>query len=550
LIIFLIGITLRITPEIVAYPNPIGYDVVNYYIPMITNFDQHWPTISGQFPLYVSLLHIVKEATGLSAQSTVVMMAVIMFGIFSIAIYLTSRIVLKVGVLGSIFITIFVIFQLSVLRNAWDLHRDILALSASLLTFSLIIGSANSNNNYKTFRSWKRRLYHILPKKHDYTKYSDEDQHQNTKYGSADRHSEFYIVLTIASIIAACTIAAGTSRLVGSLFCASIIINAIINRHSKHAILYAVFTAILFSALLVTSEGTHYTLNHQADQIANPPQDPDGVYSPRNLRVLFAVMDGIIIIPGIYGITKLVWIRKKIQKNHQRPNLNLLAVPLLISLAGSFSWIAFPYHDLLVADRWIYLFGIFLSIFAGYGIVVGLIQEHLMKQKVHQNNNDEGNNKNNIYNIDRRKIIVSLLVSGSILGMVIVIGVAYAVMPYKDPFILFKEFRSHTEYFAPVTMQFNSLDAKDTTKLIDTIMWINKNTEPNSIIAGEKHWRGFMELYLQGGRTYLSLNSPDVKAYELNPKDDTHILGYQKHIYLIYQDHSLFNPFIIEKIET
>lgn len=551
LIIFLIGIALRITPEIVAYPNPIGYDVVNYYIPVITNFDQHWPTVSGQFPLYVSFLHFVKEITGLSAQSTVVAMAVLMFGIFSISIFLASRTLLKASVQSSIFMTIFVIFQISVLRNAWDLHRDIVALSATLLTFCLIVASSsnknNNNNSNNTYERWLKRITsYIISKQHNN---SDENNHnhQSTIYNSRKNYSSnFVTILIIASIIATSIVAVGTARLVGCLFCASIVINAVINRKNKHAIVYAVFTVILFTVLLITSVGTHYTLNHQVDQIANPPQDPDGVYSPRNLRMLFAVIDGILIIPGSYGFIKILRERKKIRqqkRSEQRPlNLNLLAVPLLISLIGSFSWIAFPYHDLLVADRWIYLFGIFLSLFAAYGIVVGLIQEHLMKQ-------EEVGNNNNI-NTRKKNTIVSLLISGSVLGIFVVAGISYAVMPYKDPFFLLSKFRSRIEYFAPVTMQFNSMDVKDTSKLIDAITWINKNTEPGAIITGEKHWRGLMELYLQNGRTYVSLNPSDVKTYELNPKDEAHKLGDQKYAYLIYHDPALPNPFVIMKIET
>ena len=42
LIIFPIGCIVRLIPELFAYPFPIGYDVINYYIPMVTNFDKHW----------------------------------------------------------------------------------------------------------------------------------------------------------------------------------------------------------------------------------------------------------------------------------------------------------------------------------------------------------------------------------------------------------------------------------------------------------------------------------------------------------------------------
>ena len=73
---------LRMVPELAAYPYPMGYDVINYYIPVVAHFEQHWPVAASQFPLYVIILHFVNLATGLSAHSVVTATAIIMFGVF------------------------------------------------------------------------------------------------------------------------------------------------------------------------------------------------------------------------------------------------------------------------------------------------------------------------------------------------------------------------------------------------------------------------------------------------------------------------------------
>jgi hypothetical protein len=57
LLVFFMGCVVRLVPELFAYPYPIGYDVINYYIPVTTNFADHWTQISSEFPLYVSFLH-------------------------------------------------------------------------------------------------------------------------------------------------------------------------------------------------------------------------------------------------------------------------------------------------------------------------------------------------------------------------------------------------------------------------------------------------------------------------------------------------------------
>ena len=91
-------------------------------------------------------------------------------------------------------------------------------------------------------------------------------------------------------------------------------------------------------------------------------------------------------------------------------------------------------------------------------------------------------------------------------------------MPYDNPFILYGAARQSIEGFSPVTMQFNSLDIKDNGKLLSAISWINKNTEPDAVIVGEKHWRGFMELYLEDQRIYRFSSNPKILAEVLGNK--------------------------------
>jgi len=61
-----------------------------------------------------------------------------MFGVFAISLFFVAQRLLKINVAYSILLTIFVIFQLAVLRTTWDLHRDIFGLAPMFLTFSLI----------------------------------------------------------------------------------------------------------------------------------------------------------------------------------------------------------------------------------------------------------------------------------------------------------------------------------------------------------------------------------------------------------------------------
>ena len=128
----------RLIPEMVAHPYPVGYDVINYYIPVITNFQEYWPIVSEQYPLYVLILHFFQAATDLQPQILVSMSGLILYGFFSVSLFIMSRRLFGLGEFYSLYLTLFVIFQLPVLRTAWDLHKDILSLTLFMIAISLI----------------------------------------------------------------------------------------------------------------------------------------------------------------------------------------------------------------------------------------------------------------------------------------------------------------------------------------------------------------------------------------------------------------------------
>ncbi len=138
IIVFSISIFLRLIPEILASPYPIGYDVINYYLPIMKNFDHYWPAISNQFPLYISLLHMISEVLRVDPRIVITSSIILIFGLFSLVIFSIARNLLHLNNLQSIFLSLFVIFQLSVLRTSWDLHKDMLALTLTFFCLSYI----------------------------------------------------------------------------------------------------------------------------------------------------------------------------------------------------------------------------------------------------------------------------------------------------------------------------------------------------------------------------------------------------------------------------
>jgi hypothetical protein len=425
LVVFILCIALRAAPELIAYPYPIGYDVINYYIPTVTNFEDKWDIVSKQFPLYVTFLYIVSITTGLPAYSVIVAVIIAMTGIFGVSIFYLGRTLLKLGISHSVFIAIFAILQLAVLRTTWDFHRDIFALTTMIFVFSLL-----SRNN----AGWK----------------------------------------PLALILGLTTLTVAADRMVGALFSVSVAVYAIVTRRRDIA-LTGILAIAMFYALAVSTQSTPDIKTITSTEIPQNNKELKEFYNPIDLLLFFIVVNGLLLAAAAIGFLNM--------KN------TLLKIPLLVCLMGSFSWLAFPENRYLLADRWIILAGIFLSVFAGYGIL------HLIR------------------NLRRR-----FTIAGCILGAFAVLGVSFAVIPHHSATALYGIIGLHSEHLPPLTMQFNSIDVEDNDELLSAIAWINKNTEQDALIVGQNHWRGFMELYLENERTYHFSEDPQTTAEALSKR--------------------------------
>ena len=139
LIVFFSAIALKTVTELIAYPYPIGYDVINYYIPMLHNFETGWHTILRDYPFYTYVLHLIQNLTGLSVQTTISTVAILIFGLFAVSILSLGKAIVRNSNLFAVLITLFVLIQIPVLRTSWDLHRDMFSLTMMFFAISMLI---------------------------------------------------------------------------------------------------------------------------------------------------------------------------------------------------------------------------------------------------------------------------------------------------------------------------------------------------------------------------------------------------------------------------
>ena len=133
---------------------------------------------------------------------------------------------------------------------------------------------------------------------------------------------------------------------------------------------------------------------------------------------------------------------------------SLLKVSLFVALVGSMTWLVFPYARELVADRWILLFGISLSIFAGYGFVRTI---QMVSARI-------------------RNTYLYILVSAAIFLFFAQFGILYAVLPYEAQVSIIGLFDKNIQDFAPKSMQFNSVKVDQSPMILYVLNWINENT--------------------------------------------------------------------------
>jgi hypothetical protein len=400
----------RLLPEIVAYPYPIGYDVINYYLPVLSNFENHWKIVSNQYPFYVLILYLIINVTKLNPQFIISSSAVVLYILFSISVYQLSRLLFKFNGPRSLFLTLFVIFQLSLMRTSWDLHKDMLSLTAMFFAISLVF----------TNRRLTKRLFVL---------------------------GLFFCIVSVL-----------TDRMIGLLLVGTLIIYASLVRRRIELTLAIVTSAFFLVSLLQSTQQIEQSI------LGYPEIASLDRYLPVNLFILSLVTTGIILPFGIFGFL--------------RSQNIILKIPVLISLIGSLSWLLHPVGFLFLPDRWIFIFSVLISIFAGYGINIFISNVSLCEPR-----------RQTFY-------LFILLVPFAILG------VLFATTSGDAPISIPAAFHDYVGQFGPTTMQSNSISIQESKSIMSAIGWINSNTPGDSNLVIDKHWRGWTELELKN-RSFL-----------------------------------------------
>lgn len=310
--IFILGCSIRVAPIIINYPLPIGYDSINYYIPNLYHFDNNLIVLVTSFPVFISIVYLFSHLSNISLYHSFLGSNVILYGLFSVSVYLLSNKILNQSYKRSLIFTVFVIFQLGALRISWDLFRNLF--SISLFNFFLLILFTFKKNNI---------LGHFIP-----------------------NVSIFLISIVIIF----------SDRLIGILLIISSFVFSIAYKQKYLFMINSFFTISFLYYFLSFDKITFVSSNIDFFNILLNPLYGKNSFSQLDIFILFLSMYSILI---PFLISGLIMTRNRDDM--------IIKIPLMITMIFSFTWIFVPNYSFLVPERWLLILGIYLSLFAIYG---------------------------------------------------------------------------------------------------------------------------------------------------------------------------------------
>jgi len=136
---FLLGLSVRLLPELLSYPNVIGFDTIYYAARLHEGvLWYHWSDIFTQTWLLYSLIIPIHKAVGANPAVTLKIASPIIYGLNAAGIYYFANKTLKWKRRKSLITALFFSFSIASLRIIWDLYRYTLGLSILVFAVSLI----------------------------------------------------------------------------------------------------------------------------------------------------------------------------------------------------------------------------------------------------------------------------------------------------------------------------------------------------------------------------------------------------------------------------
>lgn len=419
----MIGCTVQSIPIIINYPYPVGYDTINYYLPILYQFHTSGFDWNTSLPVYVVIVHYLSKILLNDPYLSFNVVNASLYGVFGVSILFILINIFRMSPYFSLWSCVFVLLQLSMLRISWDLHRDILAII--FLNFVVII----IHQLYTINHSVKKKLV-------------------------------FYICIFCITSISVLS-----DRMLSLLLITSSLIFSLVKRDRYLFALNLSFVLVFIAYVYSFNNVTFLSFRSDiVDTLFNPIFNKNS-FDVLNLTVLFLTLNGILIPTFVIGFLKGL------------KRLNFLVIPTTISLVFSFTWTVIPNYEYLVPERWIIVFGVFISIYASFGLYV--LSVHIRSKRV-------------------RYVFYYC-----IMAIFFAYGFIFMIAPYGSITTLPSYFNSYTGFIFPLSMSLNSMEIPQNRDVVNIIDWVNNHTPNDSSVIATLHWRGWFHLFLNSSHNYI-----------------------------------------------
>lgn len=148
LFIFILGVALRLIPELIVKKYPVGYDTTAHYPFIILNFGNVSLMDALRIaPLFYIIAYLLVQAVGMNVFTLLKLIGPLLYGSLAVAFYFFLRNGLewrdKRGFIGALIFAL----QIVTLRISWDMFRLELGLIFAFITLGLV-GMKNQRKNY------------------------------------------------------------------------------------------------------------------------------------------------------------------------------------------------------------------------------------------------------------------------------------------------------------------------------------------------------------------------------------------------------------------
>ncbi len=146
LLSFALGFVVRLIPEVLSYPYPVGFDTIHYAAMIERGIIWQDATSIFSMWLFNAILIALHEVTQVDPFGLLKLIAPILYALNICGIYFFSRRALGWNVRRALTASFFCVFLLALLRLSWDLQQNILGLTILLFTLPLVRNLRNKKN--------------------------------------------------------------------------------------------------------------------------------------------------------------------------------------------------------------------------------------------------------------------------------------------------------------------------------------------------------------------------------------------------------------------